>query len=122
MEENKRDGLMATTKQEESEEIDETGGKNDRKPNLKRSREEEDTASGQDQRLPPMNCEKAKMLAGELYQAFDSQLTKEREVAHSLVEKFNDCKGDTAVAERLEILKALLGSFPADAPPYIEPK
>eukprot|EP00959_Pyramimonas_sp_CCMP1952_P093590 1958527-Pyramimonas_sp.AAC.1 len=57
-----------------------------------------------------------------VYQAFDSELTREREEAHALVEKYNDTRGEAAATERLDILKGLLGSFPEDAPPYIEPK
>jgi len=68
--------------------------------------------------------EKQKMLAGALYRAFDQTLEKERSHAHLLVERYNALKSseDAAAATRSELLSQLLGSFPTDAPPFIEPK
>jgi acetyltransferase-like isoleucine patch superfamily enzyme len=68
--------------------------------------------------------EKQKMLAGALYRAFDQTLEKERSHAHLLLERYNALKSsdDAAAATRSELLSQLLGSFPTDAPPFIEPK
>jgi|UniRef100_A0A7S1SXP4 maltose O-acetyltransferase len=66
-----------------------------------------------------MASEKEKMMAGELYRAFDAELEAEREAAHGLVTRFNDAR---EAQERAALLKELLGSFPCDAPPLIEPK
>lgn len=63
--------------------------------------------------------EKQKMLAGELYRAFDAELEAERTAAHALVARFNEAPD---AAGRAALLSDLLGGFPADAPPLIEPK
>jgi len=63
------------------------------------------------------------MLAGELYRAFDAELEAERSAAHALVSRYNEgASGYREPAERARILFDLLGSFPPDAPPLIEPK
>lgn len=54
-----------------------------------------------------MNTEKEKMLAGELYDALDKQLTDERLKARLLIKELNDSREDQ-VEERLRILKDLI--------------
>lgn len=54
-----------------------------------------------------MRTEKEKMLAGELYDASDEQLVKEREYAKALIFKFNNTTPDKE-QERQEILKQLI--------------
>jgi hypothetical protein len=58
------------------------------------------------------------MLAGELYRAFEPQLTAERVAARRLLKAFNGADDDDA---RLAALKELLGGFDAADPPFIEP-
>ena len=55
-----------------------------------------------------MKSEKEKMLRGELYDATDPQLTKERRKARLLFKQFNDT-GDDETELRLQILKQLIG-------------
>lgn len=56
-----------------------------------------------------MKTEKQKMLDGELYEAWDAELTRDRAYARSMTRKYNDT---TEVDEelRVEILKQLLGT------------
>lgn len=58
-------------------------------------------------KLPNMKTEKEKMLAGELYNAHDEELTKERIKARLLLKALNDSREDRP-EERESILKALL--------------
>jgi maltose O-acetyltransferase len=62
--------------------------------------------------------EKEKMLAGELYLASDSQLTKDRENARRMTRLFNQTL-ETEYEKRIEILKQLFGSTGMSL--YIEP-
>lgn len=57
-----------------------------------------------------MPTEKDKMLAGELYNASDPQLTMERRRARNLVRKYNDTL-DEEQEKRRQILAELLGSM-----------
>lgn len=57
-----------------------------------------------------MKTEKEKMLSGELYNAFDETLVKEREKARKLTRIFNGTV-ETDYEERTKILKELLGSM-----------
>ena len=54
-----------------------------------------------------MKSEKEKMLAGELYDALDPQLTKERIYARLLIKELNESREDQ-VEERNQILKELI--------------
>jgi maltose O-acetyltransferase len=54
-----------------------------------------------------MNTEKEKMLAGELYNALDSQLTEERVKVRLLLKELND-SGEDQVEERSRILGELI--------------
>ena len=54
-----------------------------------------------------MKTEKEKMLAGELYDALDEQLSRERVKARLLIKKLNDSREDE-VEERSKILSELL--------------
>lgn len=54
-----------------------------------------------------MKSEKEKMLAGELYDALDPQLSEERLKARLLIKELNDSREDQ-VAERSRILKSLI--------------
>eukprot|EP00929_Paragymnodinium_shiwhaense_P102359 TRINITY_DN6556_c0_g1_i7.p1 TRINITY_DN6556_c0_g1~~TRINITY_DN6556_c0_g1_i7.p1 ORF type:complete len:153 (-),score=18.25 TRINITY_DN6556_c0_g1_i7:729-1187(-) len=63
--------------------------------------------------------EREKMLAGDLYRAFDPELEEARNWAHGLVEKFNDTR---SADERSALLKELLGSYDPECPPMVEPK
>ncbi|GGE54624.1 maltose acetyltransferase domain-containing protein [Priestia taiwanensis] len=65
-----------------------------------------------------MKTEKEKMLAGELYQAGDAQLMKERVHARRLTRLFNESL-ETDESERTELLKELFGSTGDNL--YIEP-
>ncbi|MDN6730798.1 MAG: sugar O-acetyltransferase [Atopostipes suicloacalis] len=56
-----------------------------------------------------MKTEKEKMLAGEMYQAADPLLVKERKEAKEKIRKFNQTK-ETEKEKRLEILRDLVGS------------
>lgn len=68
----------------------------------------------------PRKSEKEKMLAGELYNSFSEELTKERLAAHELCYRYNDLRPSQA-NEKLAILSHILGSFPTHSPPLIEP-
>ncbi len=65
-----------------------------------------------------MKSEKEKMLNGELYNATDAQLSEERRRARILFKQLNDTKDDE-VAERLRLLKELIGQAGTDL--WIEP-
>lgn len=65
-----------------------------------------------------MKTEKQKMLAGELYDPSDPQLSREREHARRLLKQFNDSPADAAL-ERVRLLWALLADAGAGA--WIEP-
>lgn len=54
-----------------------------------------------------MKTEKEKMLAGELYNALDPQLSAERKQARILFKKLNDC-GEDQKKERRKLLKELI--------------
>lgn len=62
--------------------------------------------------------QKERMLAGDLYYAFEPQLTEERREARRLLHAFN---GETDEARRLDVLRRLLGGFDEAHPPFIEP-
>jgi maltose O-acetyltransferase len=64
-----------------------------------------------------MKTEKQKMLAGELYDALDLQLSAERERARDLLKRLNDSREDEQ-QERIKILGELFGKQ-TDA--YIQP-
>lgn len=64
------------------------------------------------------SSEKAKMLAGELYLASDSQLVQERLKARRLCREYN-ASTEEETARRLSILQQLLGTVSEDV--YIEP-
>ena len=65
-----------------------------------------------------MRTEKEKMLAGELYDALDPQLSEERLRARRLLKAFNDSDpGD--LEERARLLRELIPSAGAEA--WIEP-
>jgi maltose O-acetyltransferase len=64
-----------------------------------------------------MKTEKEKMLAGELYEPLDLQLSSERQRARDLLKKLNDSREDEQ-EERAKILKELFGRQ-TDA--YIQP-
>lgn len=55
---------------------------------------------------PPQRTEKEKMLAGDLYLAFEPQLTAERFAARRLLRQFNDEHDENV---RLDVLRQLLG-------------
>ncbi|KMK78111.1 maltose acetyltransferase domain-containing protein [Alkalihalobacillus pseudalcaliphilus] len=57
-----------------------------------------------------MKTEKEKMIAGELYNALDQELTHERLKARKLARYYNDTR-ETEEQERRDILHTLLGSF-----------
>ncbi|WP_256200447.1 sugar O-acetyltransferase [Verrucomicrobium spinosum] len=61
--------------------------------------------------------EKEKMLAGELYDALDPELARERERCRNLCKSFNDSR-ESEVEERRRLVDALLG-YPNDA--WIQP-
>lgn len=65
-----------------------------------------------------MKTEKEKMLNGELYNAADSELVKERENARRLTRLYNQTL-ETKTSKRTEILKELFGSIRKNI--YIEP-
>jgi len=56
-----------------------------------------------------MRTEKEKMLAGELYDPLDAQLSGERLRCRDLLKRFNDTREDQT-EERTELLKQLLGA------------
>jgi maltose O-acetyltransferase len=67
-----------------------------------------------------MRTEKEKMLAGELYNALDAQLTQERIKARLLLKELNEAREDD-VATRIRVLKHLLPHAGADLwlqPPF----
>jgi maltose O-acetyltransferase len=67
-----------------------------------------------------MKTEKEKMLAGELYNALDKQLSDDRLKARLLIKELNDSREDQS-EERSRILKALIPSAGADfwlQPPF----
>ncbi|MGN6402516.1 MAG: sugar O-acetyltransferase [Flavisolibacter sp.] len=67
-----------------------------------------------------MKTEKEKMLAGELYNALDEQLSNERTKARQLLKKLNDAHADDTAAVH-EVLKALLPNAGKDLwihPPF----
>jgi maltose O-acetyltransferase len=57
--------------------------------------------------IATMKTEKEKMLSGELYNAMDSELTKERLQARLLVKQLND-SGEDEAAKRARIIKNLI--------------
>ncbi|MFC1922053.1 sugar O-acetyltransferase [Chloroflexota bacterium] len=65
-----------------------------------------------------MKTEKLKMLAGELYNALDSQLVKERRQARDLIKELNDSR-DEEQERRLAIIDQLFASVGRDI--WIEP-
>lgn len=65
-----------------------------------------------------MRTEKDKMLNGELYNAMDNELVRERQNARRLTRLYNETI-ETEVEMRVEILKELLGSTRENV--YIEP-
>ncbi|MDD9271605.1 maltose acetyltransferase domain-containing protein [Paenibacillus sp. GCM10023248] len=65
-----------------------------------------------------MRTEKEKMLAGELYQASDPQLTKDRENARKWTRLLNETL-ETEYERRVELLKQLFGSTGPSL--YVEP-
>jgi maltose O-acetyltransferase len=65
-----------------------------------------------------MRSEKDKMLNGELYNAADTELVKERENARRLTRLFNQTL-ETEVNKRIDILKELFGSTGENL--YVEP-
>jgi maltose O-acetyltransferase len=64
-----------------------------------------------------MKTEKEKMLAGELYNALDLQLSIERQRARDLLKRLNDSREDEQ-EERVKILKELFGK---ETDAYIQP-
>lgn len=62
--------------------------------------------------------EKEKMLAGELYLAFEPELEAERLACRRLLRDFNN---EPDESRRLEVLGKLLGGFSEEEPPFIEP-
>jgi maltose O-acetyltransferase len=67
-----------------------------------------------------MKSEKEKMLAGELYNPLDKQLSDERLKARLLIKELNDSREDQS-EERIRILKALIPSAGTDLwlqPPF----
>lgn len=62
--------------------------------------------------------QKERMLAGDLYYAFEPQLTAERQAARRLLREFNALDDEGA---RLGVLARLVGKLDADDPPFIEP-
>ena len=67
-----------------------------------------------------MKTEKQKMLAGEMYDALDKQLSEERIVARLLLKEFNDSREDQ-LEERNRILRKLIPDAGADLwlqPPF----
>ncbi|HEY1199719.1 MAG TPA: maltose acetyltransferase domain-containing protein, partial [Niastella sp.] len=54
-----------------------------------------------------MKTEKEKMLAGELYDALDAQLSEDRLKARLLIKELNDSREDQTT-ERLRLLKELI--------------
>jgi maltose O-acetyltransferase len=58
---------------------------------------------------PPVSEQKARMLAGELYRADDTELRSDAERCHRLLERYNATSVDE-LAERAGILRELLGS------------
>ena len=57
--------------------------------------------------LHPMKTEKEKMLAGELYDALDPELVKDRLQTRLLIKRLNDSREDET-DERIQVLKALI--------------
>eukprot|EP00882_Tetradesmus_deserticola_P003761 GHRQ01003976.1.p1 GENE.GHRQ01003976.1~~GHRQ01003976.1.p1 ORF type:complete len:210 (+),score=72.72 GHRQ01003976.1:105-734(+) len=64
--------------------------------------------------------EKEKMLAGELYHAFDKTLMNDRQAAKVLINKYNTQLA-TTLEGRTELLQQLLGGMDESDPPFIEP-
>lgn len=64
-----------------------------------------------------MKTEKEKMLAGELYNALDAQLSAERQRARNLLKRLNDSREDEQ-EERSRILRELFGK---ETDAYIQP-
>lgn len=64
--------------------------------------------------------EKAKMLAGQLYYAFDAELLTERTKARELLHEYNNC-AYSDISGRTRVLGQLLGRMDPDNPPFIEP-
>jgi maltose O-acetyltransferase len=64
-----------------------------------------------------MKTEKEKMLAGELYNALDAQLSAERQRARNLLKRLNDSREDEQ-EERSRILRKLFGK---ETDAYIQP-
>ncbi|KAF8055928.1 maa [Scenedesmus sp. PABB004] len=69
---------------------------------------------------PAARSEKEKMLAGELYYAFDDTLLSERQAAKALIHTYNTTLA-TRIEGRTELLKQLLGGLDEADPPFIEP-
>ncbi|KAI9144126.1 trimeric LpxA-like protein [Paraphysoderma sedebokerense] len=71
--------------------------------------------------------EKDKMLSGELYNAMEQELLKDRLTAKHLIQKYNNipippsASIETLKQARLEVLDSLLGSYDKSKAPYIEP-
>lgn len=65
-----------------------------------------------------MKTEKQKMLSGELYNALDSQLVKERRQARDLIKELNESR-DAEQERRVEIFNLLFASIGRDI--WIEP-
>ena len=65
-----------------------------------------------------MKTEKQKMLTGELYNALDSQLVKERRQARDLIKELNESR-DEEQEKRAKIIKLLFASVGKDV--WIEP-
>lgn len=64
--------------------------------------------------------EKEKMLAGELYCAFEKTLLDERQAAKVLIHRYNTQLA-TTIEGRAELLQQLLGGMDPADPPFIEP-
>ncbi len=64
--------------------------------------------------------EKEKMLAGQLYYAFDAELLIERTKARALLHDYNNCEYSD-IQGRTRVLGQLLGRMDPDNPPFIEP-
>ena len=65
--------------------------------------------------------EKEKSMAGMLYKAFPGELYEDRNRIRDVVSRFNYQIPYTDFDARRALLKGLLGSFPDDDPPFIEP-